>query len=118
MLAVRPGDHSAHGHIMVRMTDVPIHYDSQALADLCHRYGIRRLAFFGSVLRSDFRQESDVDVLVEFDPQAIVGLKFMAIERELGELFGRRVDLNTPDFLSPSLRGQVLAQARDVYVAA
>lgn len=90
-----------------------------ALAEFCHKHHIRRLSFFGSVLRDDFDQESDVDVLVEFDPNANVGLiKLSGIEIELGELMGRKVDLNTADFISKYIRNQVMAEAEDQYVAA
>jgi hypothetical protein len=90
-----------------------------ALAQFCRKHHIRRLSFFGSVLRDDFDQESDVDVLVEFDRNANVGLiKLSGIEIELGELLGRRVDLNTADFISKYIRNQVMAEAEDQYVAA
>jgi len=68
----------------------------------CRRNRIRRLALFGSVLRDDFTPNSDVDVLVEFEPEARVGLiGFAGMENELSRLIGRKVDLNTPGFLSP-----------------
>jgi len=88
-----------------------------ALADFSRRHHIRRLALFGSALRDDFRPDSDLDVLVEFQPGARVGLRFFALQRELSELLGREVDLNTPGFLSPYFRNQVLAEAEDLYVA-
>ena len=87
------------------------------LADICRRNGIRRLAVFGSSLRDDFRPDSDLDLLVEFEPGTRVGLRFFALERELSELFGQRVDLNTPNFLSPYFRDEVLAEAENLYVA-
>ena len=88
------------------------------IANFCHRHRIRRLSFFGSVLRGDFRPGSDVDVLVEFEPGQSVGLMRLAgIERELSELLGRKVDLNTRGFLSPWFRDQVLKEAEDQYVA-
>lgn len=65
-----------------------------ALSDFCRRNHIRRLALFGSILREDFGPESDVDVLVEFEPGTRVGLRFFALERELSQLIGRKVDLN------------------------
>jgi predicted nucleotidyltransferase len=88
----------------------------ESIADFCRRYRIRRLSLFGSVLREDFGPESDVDVLVEFEPGTRVGLKFFAIERELSEMLGRNVDLNTPGFLSKYFRDEVLAEAEDQYV--
>lgn len=83
----------------------------------CRRHYIRRLSFFGSVLRDDFTPGSDVDVLVEFEPGHAPGLAFFAMERELGEILGRKVDLNTPQFLSPYFRGEALAEAEVQYVA-
>jgi uncharacterized protein len=91
--------------------------DRERLAGFCRRNHIRRLALFGSVLRDDFGPDSDVDVLVEFEPGHVPGLRFFALERELSEILGRRVDLNTPSFLSPYFRGQVLAEAEVQYVA-
>jgi len=89
------------------------------LSAFCRKHRIRRLAFFGSVLRDDFGPESDVDVLVEFDENAKVGLiKFAGIEIELGELIGRKVDLNTEGFISKYFRDRVLSEAEDLYVAA
>jgi uncharacterized protein len=95
-----------------------ISIDRERLADFCRRNHIRRLALFGSVLRDDFRPESDVDVLVEFEPGHVPGLRFFALERELSELLGRKVDLNTPGFLSSYFRDRVLADAEVQYVAA
>jgi predicted nucleotidyltransferase len=89
-----------------------------ALAEFCRRNSIRRLALFGSVLRDDFTPESDVDVLVEFEPEARVGLKFFAMERELGDLLGRKMDLLTFESLNKYIRDRVLAGAQDQYVAA
>ena len=80
---------------------------------------IVRLAFFGSGLGDDFGPESDVDVLLEYDPKAKVGLiKPAGIEIELGELFGRKIDLNTADCISKYFRDRVLLEAADLYVAA
>ena len=95
---------------------IPIPYE--ALAELCRRNGIRRLALFGSVLREDFSPESDVDVLVEFKPGTRTGLRFFALEREISQLLGCKVDLNTVGFLSPYFVDEVLEEARDLYVAA
>jgi predicted nucleotidyltransferase len=95
---------------------IPIPLDQ--IADFCRRHHITRLALFGSVLRDDFGPESDVDVLVEFDPDHIPGLAFFGMERELSEILGRRVDLNTPGFLSPYFRDDVMASADVLYDAA
>ena len=89
------------------------------LSQFCRKHRIRRLAFFGSVLRDDFGPKSDVDVLVEFDQNAKVGLiKLAGIEIELGELIGRKVDLNTAGCISKYFRDKVLSEAEDLYVAA
>jgi predicted nucleotidyltransferase len=87
----------------------------EKIADFCQRHHIRRLAFFGSVLRDDFCPESDVDVLVEFDPNHIPGLSFFSMENELLQILGRKVDLNTPQFLNRYFRRQVLAEAEVQY---
>lgn len=94
------------------LIDVP----HEALAEFSRRNRIRRLAIFGSALREDFRPDSDLDILVEFEPDARIGLRFFALERELSELFGRPVDLNTPGFLSPYFRDEVMAEAENLYV--
>jgi predicted nucleotidyltransferase len=91
--------------------------DRGRLAKFCQRNHIRKLSLFGSILHDDFRADSDVDVLVEFEPGHVPGLRFFALENELSELLGRKVDLNTPDFLSPYFRARVLAEAEVHYVA-
>ena len=87
------------------------------IADFCRRHHIRKLAVFGSVLHGDSRPDSDLDVLVGFEPGHVPGLAFFGMEQELSELLGRRVDLNTPQFLSPYFRDEVLAEAEVQYVA-
>jgi len=94
--------------------DIP----SNALGEFCRRHHIRKLSLFGSVVREDFGPESDVDVLVEFEPGHTPGLTFFAMQRELSELLGRRVDLNTPECLSCYYRHEVLAEAEVRYVEA
>lgn len=92
--------------------------DQERLADFCRTNRIRRLALFGSVLRSDFRADSDVDVLVEFEPGVRIGLMGLAqLELDLSELIGRSVDLNTPGGLHDRFRDRVLAAAEVVYAA-
>ena len=86
--------------------------------EFCQRHHICKLAVFGSVLHGDVRPDSDLDVLVEFAPGHVPGLAFFAMEQELSELFGRKVDLNTPQFLSPYFRERVLREAEVQYVAA
>jgi predicted nucleotidyltransferase len=93
---------------------IPEHYD--ALVVFCQRYHIRRLALFGSILRDDFRPDSDVDVLVEFAPGYTPGLGFIRMQDELSQLFqGRQVDLMTPKFLNARIRDQILTKARAIY---
>jgi hypothetical protein len=99
------------------MNRTRVTFPRDAIAEFCRRHHIRRLAVFGSVLRDDFRADSDVDVLVEFDPTHVPGLGFFAMEDELSRILGRKVDLNTPQFLSPSVRAEALAEAEVHYVA-
>ncbi len=95
---------------------VAITIDKEKVATFCRKHHIRKLALFGSVLRNDFNSASDVDVLVEFDPGHVPGLAFFGMEAELSEIIGRRVDLNTPQFLSRHFRDDVLAKAVVQYV--
>ncbi len=88
-----------------------------ALEDFCRRNHILKLAFFGSVLRKDFGPDSDVDVLVEFEPGHVPGLRFFSIERELADLIGRKVDLHTSRSLSRYFRDRILAEAETHYVS-
>ncbi len=90
----------------------------EQLAEFCRRHHVRRLAFFGSVLRDDFGPESDVDVLVEFLDGARVGLiTLSAMELDLGEMLGRKVDLRSPAELSRYFRDEVLQTAEVQYAA-
>jgi len=89
----------------------------EVVEQFCRRNRIRKLAVFGSALRDDFRPESDLDVLVEFQPGAVPGLAFFSLQDELSKLFGRTVDLNTPNCLSPEFRDNVVATAEVLYVA-
>ncbi|HEV2122033.1 MAG TPA: nucleotidyltransferase family protein [Chloroflexota bacterium] len=91
--------------------------DQAALSQFCRRHHIRRLALFGSVLRDDFGPESDIDVLVEFEPEHIPGLAFFAMQDELSELLQRPVDLNTLEWLSPYFREAVAREAVVLYDA-
>ena len=87
----------------------------EAIAEFCRRHHIRHLALFGSILREDFGPDSDVDVLVEFEPGHVPGFAFFAMETELSEILGRKVDLNTPNFLSHYFRDRVLQEAEVQY---
>jgi len=95
-----------------------ITFPRERLEAFCRHYRIRRLALFGSILRDDFSPDSDIDMLVEFEPGARTGLAFFRMQRELSEILGRRVDLNTPTQLSRYFREQVLLEAEVVYDAA
>jgi len=91
-------------------------FPKERIAEFCRKHHIKKLAIFGSVLREDFRDNSDIDVLVEFDPDHVPGLAFFAMEEELAEILGRKVDLNTPQCLSRYFRDQVLQEAVVQYV--
>ncbi len=96
-----------------------VEISEEDIRSFCEKHRIRRLALFGSVLRDDFTPESDVDVLVEFEPGHAVGLiTFARLENELSDLIGRKVDLNTPEGLSPYFRDTVLSEQEPLYVAA
>jgi len=93
-----------------------IRVDQEELAELCRRHRVRRLSFFGSVLRDDFGPDSDIDVLVEFEQGVTVGLRLITMQEELSRMLGGRgVDLITPKFLNRRIRDRVLADARIQY---
>jgi predicted nucleotidyltransferase len=96
------------------MTAIPV--DQSRIAEFCRKHHIRRLSLFGSVLRDDFHPDSDVDVLVEFEPGHVPGLAFFTMEMELSDILGQKVDLNTPGFISPYFRDRVLEEAQVQYV--
>ena len=89
----------------------------EKVAAFCHKHHIRKLALFGSVLREDFRPESDIDVLVEFEPGHVPGLAFFTMEGELSEILEHKVELHTPQFLSRHFRESVMAEAEIQYTA-
>jgi len=94
--------------------DIPEH----AIEQFCRQHRIRRLALFGSIVRDDFTHDSDIDMLVEFEPGATPGFAFFTLQRELSKIIGHPVDLNTPAELSPYFREQVLHEAEVLYDAA
>jgi len=96
---------------------MPVNFDipREEIIDFCRTRYIRRLSLFGSVLGDDFTVESDVDVLVEFEPGHTPGYGFITMQDELGEMLGRKVDLNTPQCLSRYFRDRVLAEAEVLY---
>jgi len=91
----------------------------EKIAEFCKQNHIRKLSIFGSALRNDFEVKSDIDVLVEFEHGTRVGLIGLSVmEKELSDLVGHKVDLNTPGFLSKYYRDQVLSEAKVHYVTA
>jgi uncharacterized protein len=98
------------------MSRIEMPHDS--IAEFCQRHRIRKLSLFGSALRDDFSPDSDVDVLIEFEEGATVGLlRLSAMEIELGEILGRKADLRTANDLSRYFRDQVLRSAEVQYAA-
>jgi predicted nucleotidyltransferase len=98
------------------MPEPKINIPQEKLAEFCKRNHILRLSLFGSVLNDSFGPNSDVDVLVEFDPDHIPGFALIRIQDELSALLGgRKVDLVTPKFLNRRIRKQVESEARVQY---
>lgn len=96
----------------------PIKLDKAFIEAFCKRHQIKRLSLFGSALRGDFGPESDIDLLVEFEPEARPSLFDVGgMMNELSEALGRQVDLRTPADLSPYFRERVLADAELLYAA-
>ncbi len=100
------------------MTNPRIKIPESKLRDFGRRYQVQRLALFGSVLRDNFRPDSDIDVLVVFEPSAqVTFLTLGRMKRELSELFQRPVDLVLQEGLKPAIREAVLSSAQEVYAA-
>jgi uncharacterized protein len=100
------------------MLSSKIKIPEKKIKDFCQHYQVKRMALFGSVLRDDFRPDSDVDVLVVFDPSArITFLTLGRMTRELTTLFNRQVDLVPQEGLKPAIREAVLASAQELYAA-
>ena len=96
--------------------NLPFKIPEETLKAFCKENHIQKLSLFGSVLRQDFQQNSDVDVLVEFEPGHVPGYKFIGMEKELSSLFeGRPVDLVTPKFLNHRIRQEILQTAEVLY---
>ncbi len=88
----------------------------EKIAEFCKKNYIRRLSLFGSILRGDSSLDSDIDLLVEFHPDHIPGLiRLAGMEIELTKILGRKVDLRTPQDLSPYFREEVLNSAEVQY---
>ena len=98
------------------MREDRINLTKKQIADFCHKNHIRKFAFFGSILRDDFRPDSDIDILIEIDKKHPIGYFKMAdMEIELSEMTGRKVDLRTPNELSRYFRDEVLSEAEVQY---
>lgn len=86
------------------------------IIEFCRRHHIRKLSLFGSYLRDDFRPDSDIDVLVIFEPGIAVGFRIIDMENELSDLFGgRKVDIVNEKYLNHRLRDRILASAEVQY---
>jgi predicted nucleotidyltransferase len=97
--------------MMSNVDSTSIQIDDRLLADFCRRHHIAKLALFGSVLREEFSDDSDVDVLVEFEPGFVPGLAFFGMQDELSAILQRPVDLHTPKSLSRYFRELVESSA-------
>lgn len=100
---------------MITPIETAIQLPLGALAAFCQRHHIVRMWLFGSILRDDFQEDSDIDVLVEFDSAHIPGLAYFGMPEELQAILGRPVDFGTPEGLSPYIRQQVMESARLIY---
>jgi predicted nucleotidyltransferase len=97
---------------------IGISLDAARISDFCRRWNVVEFALFGSVVRGEQREDSDVDVLITFAAEAHVGLITLSkMERELSLMFGRKVDLVTKGGLKPLIRDEVLSQAEVLYAA-
>lgn len=96
---------------------LPLEYSQDKLAELCKQYHVQRLSLFGSRLKGTAKPDSDIDILVEFEPGKTPGLAFFRLEDELSKLFGGEVELSTPNFLSTFFRDEVVKTARPLYDA-
>ena len=99
----------------IKNIEIPI----EKIKSLCQKYHINKFALFGSVLRDDFHPDSDIDVLVEFNPEYIPGfIKLHQIQEEMSQIFnGKKIDLVTPKFLNYQIKDKILAEMEVYYVA-
>jgi len=98
------------------MAKLGLEIQPEEIADFCRKRHIQKLSFFGSVLSNSFSPESDIDVLVEFEPDHIPGYELIRTQAELSVLLGgRKVDLVTPKFLNRRIRNRILAEAEVQY---
>ena len=101
------------------MTKARIQIPKKEIVEFCRKHNIQSLSLFGSVLNDDFGPNSDVDVLVEFKAGTRIGLiRLTGLEFELSEIIGRKVDLNTPDFISKYYRSRVMVEKEVQYAEA
>jgi len=100
------------------MNQLKINIGKEEIAEFCKKNHIKKLSFFGSVLRQDFGPKSDIDVLVEFEPGYVPGFSFFEMEEELSRIVGRRADLNTPQFISRYMRDNIMKELYTLYDAA
>jgi predicted nucleotidyltransferase len=102
--------------LRTKMNKAAIKLSEGKITEFCKRNHIRRLSLFGSFLHNDFRPDSDVDFLVEFEPEHIPGfIRLAGMENELSTMIGRKVDLRTPQELSRYFRQEVLDSAEVQY---
>jgi uncharacterized protein len=110
------GDVMKQSSLINNTAELAVRFDPAVLDRICRSNHVRRLSLFGSVLHRTATAESDVDLLVEFQPHATPGLfRVVALEQELSKLLGRRVDLRTAEDLSRYFREEVVAEARPLY---
>ena len=96
----------------------PVEIDESRLAEVCRRYEVRDLSVFGSAARGEMRTDSDIDILVDFLPDAKVGLiEYAGLMLDLSDLVGRKVDLVSRNGLKPLIRGSIIREARSLYAA-
>ena len=94
-----------------------IEIPAEKIREACRRYHVKEMAIFGSAARGDMRPGSDIDIVVEFDPEANVGWEFFELEEELTRIFARKVDLGTKRSLKPWIRPRALREALVIYAA-
>ena len=94
-----------------------IEIPSEKIADLCRRYHVWEMAIFGSAARGELRPDSDIDIMVEFEPNASIGWEFFELEEELTRIFGRRINLGTKRSLKPWIKPGALRDALVIYAA-